>query len=226
MSSREIAELTDKRHGDVIRDIRSMLDDLGKDDADLRHQFTEEKDARGYTAVFHLNRELTDCLLTGYSAVARMRVIKRWHSLEETVAPARLTTTSQAVAAIEDAMKVASLFGVPAHYAQAEAVKLARNLTGVDFAPMLPYSPAQDNIAYEDIMLEPTELGRKFGLSAIATNARLRDLGLQVKLAGEWVPTLAAEGMSTKHGWENHGKTGYNLKWRVAKVAHLLQEAA
>ena len=45
----------------------------------------EDKDARGYTAMFHLDRELTDTLLTGYSAVARRKVIARWHELETRV---------------------------------------------------------------------------------------------------------------------------------------------
>lgn len=81
MSSREIAELTGKQHKDVIRDIRVMLDALQKDGADLRH-VREDKDARGYTAMFHLNRELTDTLLTGYSIPLRRKVIARWHELE------------------------------------------------------------------------------------------------------------------------------------------------
>jgi|AntDeeMinimDraft_5_1070356.scaffolds.fasta_scaffold03604_3 phage regulator Rha-like protein len=50
MTSREIAELTGKRHGDVIRDIRSMIDEM-EDDADLRH-VVDVKDPRGYTAEF------------------------------------------------------------------------------------------------------------------------------------------------------------------------------
>ncbi len=86
MSSREIAELTGKDHKNVIRDIRAMLDELEKDGSDLSHQYREEKDARGYTSCFHLDRELTDCLLTGYSVSARRRVIKRWHELEAKVA--------------------------------------------------------------------------------------------------------------------------------------------
>ena len=81
MTSREIADLTGKEVSHVNRDIRKMLDELKKDDPCLDHP-KEDKDSRGYTTCFHLRRELTDCLLTGYSASARMRVIKRWHELE------------------------------------------------------------------------------------------------------------------------------------------------
>lgn len=86
MSSREIAELTGKQHKDVIRDIRVMLDALQKDGADLRH-VREDKDARGYTAMFHLDRELTDTLLTGYSVPMRRKVVARWHELEAGTTP-------------------------------------------------------------------------------------------------------------------------------------------
>lgn len=81
MSSREIAELTGKEHKNVIRDIRSMLDELGKDGSDLSH-VREDKDIRGYTSAFHLDRELTETLLTGYSATLRRAVIRRWQELE------------------------------------------------------------------------------------------------------------------------------------------------
>lgn len=81
MSSREISELTGKQHKHVIRDIRAMLDELEKDGQVLGH-VREDKDARGYTAMFHLDRELTDTLLTGYSIPLRAKVIKRWHELE------------------------------------------------------------------------------------------------------------------------------------------------
>jgi phage antirepressor YoqD-like protein len=91
MTSREIAELTGKEHKHVIRDIRALLDELGKDGSDLNHEIDgpkldhpqEDKDLRGYTTCFHLNRELTETLLTGYSASARLKVIRRWHDLEE-----------------------------------------------------------------------------------------------------------------------------------------------
>lgn len=76
MSSREIAELTGKEPSHVNRDIRAMLDALA-DDPELDH-VREEKDARGYTAAFHLGRELTYTLLAGYSIALRRRVVARW----------------------------------------------------------------------------------------------------------------------------------------------------
>lgn len=85
MSSQEIAELTGKQHKDVIRDIRVMVAALKADGADLRHVH-EDKDARGYTASFHLNRELTETLLTGYSIPLRHRVILRLAELEKAAA--------------------------------------------------------------------------------------------------------------------------------------------
>lgn len=85
MSSREIAALTGKEHKNVLRDIRAMLDALTDDGSDLSHVL-EEKDGRGYTSCIHLDRELTDTLLTGYSVPLRRRVIARWRELEGQVA--------------------------------------------------------------------------------------------------------------------------------------------
>lgn len=81
MSSSEISELTGKLHAHVIRDIRVMLAAI-KDDPVLDH-VREDKDSRGYTENYHLNRELTETLVTGYSVQLRLKVIRRLHELEE-----------------------------------------------------------------------------------------------------------------------------------------------
>ncbi|MCP6691333.1 phage antirepressor KilAC domain-containing protein [Pseudomonas donghuensis] len=91
MSSVEIAELTGKLHKNVIRDIREMLDALQQDGSDLSHVL-EAKDGRGYTAEFHLDRELTETLLTGYSIPLRRKVIHRLHELEQATTPRLLAT--------------------------------------------------------------------------------------------------------------------------------------
>ncbi|MCX2694296.1 phage antirepressor KilAC domain-containing protein [Pseudomonas sp. DCB_CB] len=91
MSSSEIAELTGKLHKNVIRDIRDMLDALKDDGSDLSH-VREEKDSRGYTSEFYLDRELTETLLTGYSVPLRRKVIHRLHELEQHASPRVIAT--------------------------------------------------------------------------------------------------------------------------------------
>jgi phage regulator Rha-like protein len=80
MSSREIANVTAKRHNNVKRDIVSMLTDLEEDVLSFEHIYLD-----GYKreqVEYLLDRELTDTLLTGYSAKMRRAVIRRWRELE------------------------------------------------------------------------------------------------------------------------------------------------
>ncbi len=80
MSSREIAELTDKAHKNVLADIRNMFAELEIDSADYSAQY---QDSTGRALpCFNLDRELTDTLLTGYSAKMRLAVVRRWRELE------------------------------------------------------------------------------------------------------------------------------------------------
>jgi phage antirepressor YoqD-like protein len=81
MSSREIAELTGKSHTHVMRDTRKMFNDLELDGSSFGSVY---KAGNGESRpCFNLDREMTDCLLTGYSTKMRMAVIKRWRELEE-----------------------------------------------------------------------------------------------------------------------------------------------
>lgn len=86
MSSREIADLTGKSHDNVLRDIRKMLAELKEDVLKFEATYFDKQNRQ--QTEYHLDRELTDTLLTGYSAVARRTVIARWHKLEaDTVNP-------------------------------------------------------------------------------------------------------------------------------------------
>lgn len=81
MSSREIAELTGKAHYHVKRDIEVLLKDLGEDASKFGCIY-QDRLKRAQTE-YRLDRDHTDCLLTGYSAPLRMKVIRRWRELEE-----------------------------------------------------------------------------------------------------------------------------------------------
>lgn len=86
ISSKEIAKATGKRHAHVIRDIKDMCESI-KDDPILVHDLNvgilEEKDNRGYTSEFFLNRFLAELLATGYDAIRRAKVLKRLIELEQ-----------------------------------------------------------------------------------------------------------------------------------------------
>jgi phage antirepressor YoqD-like protein len=80
MSSREIADLTGKRHDNVKRDIVVMLKDLKADALKFEDIYLDGRNRE--QVQYLLDREHTDCLLTGYSAELRMKVIRRWRELE------------------------------------------------------------------------------------------------------------------------------------------------
>jgi phage antirepressor YoqD-like protein len=80
MSSREIAELCEKRHDHVMRDIKKMLDDLGENAPRFGGVYSggngEERPC------FDLPKDLTLTLVAGYNVKLRKRIIDRWLELE------------------------------------------------------------------------------------------------------------------------------------------------
>lgn len=99
MTSLEIADLTGKRHGDVMRDIRAMMDVL-QQNADLRSvcissTYVGDNDQR--YPLYELDKDTSLTLLLGYDVAARMRVIKRWQELEAKQGPALPQTMAQAL---------------------------------------------------------------------------------------------------------------------------------
>lgn len=83
MTSREIADLTGKRHPDVSRDIKTMLSELGIDVSKSARIYLDGMNRQQTEYV--LDQELTFTLITGYSIKLRNAVIKRWLELENQV---------------------------------------------------------------------------------------------------------------------------------------------
>ncbi|MCZ4270767.1 Rha family transcriptional regulator [Maritalea porphyrae] len=81
MSSREIAELCEKQHKNVLRDIEVMFEALSLDRLTFERIYTDKqgREQREY----HLNKDLTMTLVTGYSILLRNRVVVRLNELEQ-----------------------------------------------------------------------------------------------------------------------------------------------
>ena len=87
MTTREIAELTIKEHSHVLRDAYKMLEQLGytSEQVDGCHQTWVHPQNKQHYSELNLNREETLCLVSGYSAPLRMKIIKRLDELEKQV---------------------------------------------------------------------------------------------------------------------------------------------
>ena len=77
MSSREIAELTGKRHDNVRADIQKMGEELS-----LIFQEKPEHSGGRPVMAYHLGKRECLILISGYSLELRARIIDRWQELE------------------------------------------------------------------------------------------------------------------------------------------------
>ena len=201
MSSREIAELTGKLHTHVIRDIRTMLEDLG-DEPNLVH-VAEEKDNRGYTACFNLPKELTITLISGYNVKMRHAITKRWMELEAAQAPALPRTYAEALMAA----------------AQAEMAKEALALESAKkdevIAEQAPKAEFFDELVDASEVYTPTQVANLLGSakykSAQKVNELLCELGWQYKRGRHWVVSAlgVAKGFMQAKVFTNED-TGFN----------------
>jgi prophage antirepressor-like protein len=116
-----------------------------------------------------------------------------------------------------------NLFKAPEHLAMSETAKWIKTKDGPDVANMMGQLPCSQNIAIEEMMLEPTELGKRFGLSGIGMNLRLERFGLQNKRGAFWEPTERGMYFSTRHAWGVGTKSGYNLKWNVSAITKMME---
>ena len=96
MSSRDIAELTGKDHRHVLRDLDVLRGQLGDMFAGSAQTWTHPQNSQRYPE-YVLDKDTTLCLVAGYDAVVRMRIIKRWQELEAQQAPKLPQTMAQAL---------------------------------------------------------------------------------------------------------------------------------
>lgn len=137
MSSREIAELTNKRHDHVVRDILKMLNSLDLDAPNFGDIYFDTQGRK--QTEYHLNQELTITLISGYSVKLRHAIVKRWMELEKEVAKVKATRLdSKAVRrletnAIKDLVQYAEASGSKsANMYYASITKMTNNMLGIE----------------------------------------------------------------------------------------------
>lgn len=218
MSSREIAELTSKRHDHVLRDIDNLLESLSPElgNGFQSSTYVSGDPPREYRQ-YLMDRDSSYCLVAGYDANSRMRIIKRWQELESkasqsipsTPAPSLPLTLAQLQPEVTAALALAEMAGFTGNQLKLSADKAIKTRYNTSWLALVDASalPADPR----GMTYTPTELGKsdefktQFGytLSACKTNRFLAAYGLQSNQTGAWIPTEAAKG---HYEWLDTGK--------------------
>ena len=175
MSSREIAELCEKRHDNVMRDIRVMLVDLYGEGGVLSFEETQTNSQNGQTyLVFNLPKDLTITLIAGYNVKLRKRIIDRWIELEAQVAKPAL-----------DPMQIlsdpATMRGLLLNYT--EQVLTLQSKVG----ELAPKAQAFEMIAASKSALTYTEASKVLGMRRQDLVVTLHANGWHYRQNGSWV---------------------------------------
>ncbi|WP_203368806.1 Rha family transcriptional regulator, partial [Cysteiniphilum marinum] len=88
MSSREIAELTGKRHDNILRDIEKMLNEL--EIAHLKFEGSYIDTTGRALKCYNLPKRESLILVSGYNIKMRAAIIDRWQELEQQTAQGTL----------------------------------------------------------------------------------------------------------------------------------------
>ena len=157
MSSREIAELCDKEHRNVLADIRTMCEQLNLDVLTFQHIYLDSMNRE--QTEYLLDKETCLCLVAGYNAKLRMAIIKRWQQLEQATAPRLPTTYLEALEAL-----LAS-----------EKAKLTLEQQASINAPKVAH---YDRVVARTNLVNATHVASKLKLSAVKLNRHLCELGV------------------------------------------------
>ena len=229
MTSIEVAELTGKRHDNVTRDIKSLIDQ-GAINA-LNFEEIAYTDSRNRAqSMYSLDFKASMVLVTGYDAVKRAAVIDRWVALETgkavPVMAGQIKTANgllEVDKAFRAALRMAKAIGLDTNAAIISANQLARKVTGSDALQLLEVRGIKRPV--EDHPLTPTEIGKFIGnLSGQAINKLLLQDELQTKNGDIYTPTTKGAEFAVlldtgkRHG---DGTPIHQLKWKRRVVDQL-----
>jgi phage antirepressor YoqD-like protein len=228
MTSREIAELTGKEHGHVLRDIRAMVVELAGD-PDLDH-LVESKDNRGYTVEIALPKSLTLTVVTGYNAVMRKRVMDRWQELEAAAAKPAPVVVADLAQALSDPAQLRTALLAYTEKVMALETKVKEQAPAVEFVGRYVESTGSKGFRQVCKLLAANESDfREF----------LLDKKIMYRLGGEWMPyadhldagrfeVKAGTSEVSNHAFNQAKFTAKGVNWVAGEWAkyRLLQQAA
>ena len=200
ITSLEVAELTGKQHKNVLADIRNILSQLDEN-AQLNFQLGSYKDTQNQERpMFNITKEGCLCLVSGYDANLRMKIINRWKELELQAQPLLPKTFGEALI----------LAGQQQLQIEAQQKTIAEQHSTITV--MTPKADYFDGLVERKLLLNFRDTAKEFGMGQnelikwLVTNHFLfRDQNKKLKPYNEHV----VDGLFEVKEWKN-GKVAGN----------------
>ncbi len=190
MTSLQIAEITGKRHADVMKSIRKM-EPAWKKIAEGKFSLGSYKDENNQDRpCYSLNKEECLYIATKFNDEARAKLIKRWKELEEqhqkpSVPQNYLEALKSLVKSEEEKQQLAL------ENKQQQATILTISKTNVELGnkitEMLPKVSYYDKILQSNATMTVTQIAQDYGMSAMMLNKELETMKIQHKVRGQWI---------------------------------------
>lgn len=215
MTSLEIAEVTGKRHADVMRDVRNLLE---QGVAECNFALGSYKDKNNQERpCYELTKKGCLILASGYDALLREKIINRWEELEtkermggfaipQTFSQALLLAAKQQEQIEEQRLQLEE---------QGEEIEKLAN----DVMTMKPKATYYDVILNNPSTVAITQIAQDYGMSAKRFNKILADFRIQRKVNKQWIlyANYLDKGYVQSKPFnisnENNEKVVYNTEW-------------
>ena len=190
MTSLQIADITGKRHADVMKSIRKM-EPAWEKVAEGKFSLGSYKDENNQDRpCYSLNKEECLYIATKFNDEARAKLIKRWKELEEqhqkpSVPQNYLEALRYLVKAEEEKQQLA----LENKKQQEQIITISKtNMElGNKITEMLPKVSYYDKILQSNATMTVTQIAQDYGMSAMKLNKELEAMKIQHKVRGQWI---------------------------------------
>lgn len=189
MTSLQIAEITGRRHTDVMRAIRNM-ESAWEIVSERKFALAEYQDEqRKPRPCFSLNKEECLYIATKFNDEARAKLIKRWKELEEQSKPSVPQNYLEALKSLVKSEEEKQQLALENRKQQQEILTISKeNMElGNKITEMLPKVSYYDQILQSNATMTVTQIAQDYGMSAIKLNLLLSDMKIQHKMRGQWI---------------------------------------
>ena len=193
-TSRNVAEVFEKNHKDVLRDIRNLLERCSQEFTERNFAPSEYVDSTGRKLTeYLLTKDGTTLLIMGYTGELAMKFkeayIKRFNEMEAILKEQQNKTKAigytlkDKLESTSLILQIAGIAGNQLALALDKQYKREIGYSAIKATNTVLVAPIQEQLA------TPTQLGKIVGIGPRKVNVLLEELGYQVKTLSGWEPT-------------------------------------